>query len=529
MTSDFRSRASNRVMNLGDLLTQAATRHPHRPGLIHGDLCLTWSQLNARVDQGARALQRLGIGKGDCILVHSRNGPEMFETMFAAFKLGAIWVPTNFRIHPADIDHMVKLSDARLVIYDTAFPAHADAALNAGCERAISLGDPKQGEARYADLRDAEDKTPFRAVSVDRDDPCWLFFTSGTTGKPKASVLSHGQMAFVVTNHLADLMPGMTESDASLVVAPLSHGAGVHQLVVTARSAPTILPVGHTFDPEQLFELIERHRISNMFTVPTILHALVTHPAADRFDHSSLRYVIYAGAPMLRDHQKLAIDKLGPCLVQYFGLGEVTGNITVLPDRLHAIDDDAMPVGSCGYNRTGIEIEIQSEAGVPLPAGEIGEICVIGPAVFNGYYRNPEANAESFRDGWFRTGDLGYLDERGFLFITGRRSDMFISGGSNIYPIEIEEKIATHPAVSETCVLGMPDDKWGEIGVAVVALKPGMSLEYGELKSFLADKLASYKIPKRLIVLEELPRSGYGKITKKLVRAAIEEQGLTGE
>ncbi len=525
MSDDFRLRVSNAVMNLGDILTQAAVRHPDQAGLIHGDEMLAWNQLNGRVDQGARALQRAGVGKGDCVLVHSRNSPDMFESMFAVFKLGAIWVPTNFRIHPSDVEHMVELSRAKLVIYDSAFPDHADAALRAGCTRAICFGDPRPGEVTYASLRDAEEVTPFRAARVDRDDPCWLFFTSGTTGKPKASVLSHGQMGFVVNNHLADLMPGLTEEDVSLVVAPLSHGSGVNQLIVTTRCVPTVLPEGHGFDPERLFQLIEQHRVSNMFTVPTILHDLAMHEAVDRYDHSSLRYVIYAGAPMPRGHQKHAIEKFGPCLVQYFGLGEVTGNITVLPNRLHSADDREMLVGSCGYSRTGMQIEIQSDAGDPLPAGETGEICVIGPAVFNGYYRNRGANAEAFRDGWFRTGDLGYLDDRGFLFITGRKSDMFISGGSNIYPFEIEEKIAELPQVSEVCVLGMPDDKWGEIGVAAVALNPGASLDHEGLKAELSDKIAPYKIPKKLVVLPELPRSGYGKITKELVRSVIQNTG----
>ena len=348
-----------------------------------------------------------------------------------------------------------------------------------------------------------------------------LFYLGHDGANPKAAVLSHGHMAFVVTNHLADLMPGMTERDASLVVAPLSHGAGVNQLILVARGVPTILTTGDRFDPDEVFSLIERHRVSNMFTVPTILNALTSHEAVDRYDHSSLRYVIYAGAPMLRQHQKLALGKLGNCLVQYFGLGEVTGNITVLPPHLHSVEDAEMPVGSCGFARTGMDIEIQDETGAPLPAGEIGEICAIGPAVFNGYYRNDAANASAFRNGWFRTGDLGYLDDRGFLFITGRQSDMFISGGSNIYPLEIENIIATHPAVAEACVLGLPDPKWGERGVAVVSLAPDHAVDATALTEFLKGRLASYKIPREIVFVDEIPKSGYGKITKKMVREML--------
>jgi acyl-CoA synthetase (AMP-forming)/AMP-acid ligase II len=263
-----------------------------------------------------------------------------------------------------------------------------------------------------------------------------------------------------------------------------------------------------------------------MFTVPTILKLLTEHPAVDARDHSSLRYVIYAGAPMYREDQKHALKKLGKVLVQYFGLGEVTGNITVLPPALHQLEDDpAIKVGTCGYERTGMQVSIQDEQGCDLATGETGEICVCGPAVFAGYYNNPEANEKAFRDGWFRTGDLGYLDPQGFLYITGRASDMYISGGSNVYPRETEEKVLTHPAVAEVAILGVPDRAWGEVGVAVCVLRPEMRLEERELLAFLDGRLARYKLPKRVFFWEALPKSGYGKITKKEVRAELEARG----
>ncbi|TMJ79741.1 MAG: acyl-CoA synthetase, partial [Alphaproteobacteria bacterium] len=363
---------------------------------------------------------------------------------------------------------------------------------------------------------------------VEYDDPCWFFFTSGTTGRSKAAVLTHGQMAFVITNHLADLMPGTTENDASLVVAPLSHGAGVHQLVQTARGVPTILLSSERFDIDEAFRLIERHRVSNIFTVPTILKMMVEHPAVDRYDHSSLRYVIYAGAPMYREDQKAALKKLGKVLVQYFGLGEVTGNITVLRPDLHEVEDGPQArIGSCGLERTGMQISIQGDDGSELKPFETGEICVIGPGVFAGYYDNPEANAKAFRDGWFRTGDLGHMDEEGFVYITGRASDMYISGGSNIYPREVEEKILTHPAIGEVAVLGVPDSRWGEVGVAVCVPREGAgALTEAEMAAFLAPKVPRYKMPKRFFFWDALPKSGYGKVPKRLVRDELEARGL---
>lgn len=517
-------RQSDRVMNLGDLLTEAATRYPGGQAIVWGNRAWSWTEVNARVDGAANSLVKLGVGRGDKVIVHARNSNEFFETMFAVFKIGAIWVPTNFRIMPDDVAHIAKASGATAMIYGEEFAAHADAAKAAGVEVAVSFGKPRPGEHRYGDLVLAGHGAVFAAAPVDYNDPCWFFFTSGSTGKPKAAILTHGQMAFVIANHLADLMPGTTETDVSLVVAPLSHGAGIHQLIQVARGVATVLTEKNGLDPDEVFRLIERHRVTNMFTVPSIVAALTSDPACDRYDHSSLRYVIYAGAPMLRAHQKTALKKLGPCLVQYFGLGEVTGNITVLPPHLHRAEDGPEArIGTCGFARTGMRISIQDDDGASLAPFEHGEICVIGPAVFSGYFRNEEANAAAFRDGWFRTGDVGYLDDHGFLYITGRRSDMFISGGSNIYPLEIEEKIAAHDAVAEVAVVGLPDEKWGEIGVAAVVAKPGAVLDEEALRAFLADKLASYKTPKRFAFLKALPRSGYGKVTKATVRDLLLE------
>jgi fatty-acyl-CoA synthase len=334
-------------------------------------------------------------------------------------------------------------------------------------------------------------------------------------------------MAFVINNHLCDLMPGTTFEDGSLVLAPLSHGAGVHQLNMIARGAKTVLLPTDRFDAAMAFELIGRHKLTNLFTVPTILKMMVDHPSVYKLDHSSLRYVVYAGAPMYREDQKIALRKLGHVLVQYYGLGEVTGNITVLPPELHNPEEDPrLKVGSCGYERTGMQLSIQDEEGGELPAGKTGEICVCGPAVFAGYYNNPEANAKAFREGWFRTGDLGYMDEEGFLYITGRVSDMYISGGSNIYPREIEEKILTHPAIAEVAVVGVPDPKWGEVGIALCVLGPGAEINEPDLLEWIATKVARYKLPKRVFFWDELPKSGYGKIPKQLLKQELERRGL---
>jgi acyl-CoA synthetase (AMP-forming)/AMP-acid ligase II len=450
--------------------------------MIQGDLVRSWGDMATRVRQGASALAALGVGKGDRVLVHGRNTPALFETMWSCWMLGAVWVPINFRLTPPEVAYLAESSGAVLHLFGRDFAGHAEAARNAAVRAQLWLEEWDGLVGSGAPMANP--------VDVERDDCCWFFYTSGTTGRPKAGMLTHGQMAFVIASHLCDLMPGTTEDDASLVVAPLSHGAGVHALTQVARGAPSILLAGERFDAEEAWALVARYRVTNMFTVPTIVNLLCRDAAVDRHDHSSLRYVIYAGAPMYRADQVHALEKLGPVLVQYFGLGEVTGNITVLPPHLHSIDDAGMKVGSCGVARTGMEIGILDDAGTRLAPFETGEICVRGPAVFAGYFDNPEANAKSFAHGWFHTGDLGHLDEQGFLFITGRASDMYISGGSNVYPREIEEALLTHPAIAEACVVGQPDPQWGESGVAVWA---------------------------------ELPKSGYGKVVKREVARLLEQ------
>ena len=519
---------SRRVMNLAHIVTQNARRFGERPGFIWGERSWSWAEIDAQVSALAAGLSARGIGKGDRVLVHSKNCDTMFVSMFATFRLGAVWVPTNFRLLPDEVAYLSTSSGAKAFLCHGDFPEHAAAvaATQPAPEFTWRIGEGAFGEAEAGDVIARHEGAEVANVAVERDDPCWFFFTSGTTGRSKAAVLTHGQMGFVVTNHLCDLVPGTTEADASLVVAPLSHGAGVHQLMISARGAPSILLSTERFDIDEAYRLIAKYKITNIFTVPTILKMLVEHPAVDAHDHSSLRYIIYAGAPMYREDQKAALAKLGKVIVQYFGLGEVTGNITVLPPRLHVAEDGPEArVGSCGYERTGMEVQIQDDEGRQVAAGTQGEICVIGPAVFAGYYDNPEANAKSFRDGWFRTGDLGHMDEQGFVYITGRASDMYISGGSNIYPREIEEKILTHPAIAEVAVLGLPDPVWGEIGVAVCVPRAGKSATEAEVAEFLAAKIARYKMPKRFFFWEALPKSGYGKVPKRLVRDELEARG----
>ncbi len=521
-----------RAANLSALLSQTAALFPERAGLILEDRSWTWHEIDTRVDALVQGLRALGMQPGHKLLVQSRNNLALFESCWAAFRMGAVWVPVNFRLTPPEVAYLGSSSEATVMLAEDGFAAHVDAVrvASAHLRHVVTVGAPRQGEQGYEALIAANAGAEKSVVDVEADTPLWYFYTSGTTGKPKAAVLTHGQLAFVVANHLADLIPGTTENDCSIAVAPLSHGAGIHALLNVARGAATVLPASDRLEPRTFWSLVERHKVSNVFTVPTIVKILVEDPSVDEFDHRSLRYVIYAGAPMYRTDQKRALQKLGPVLVQYFGLGEVTGCITVLPPSMHSADDaDANAhVGSCGRPRTGMEVAILDEQMQRLPAGAVGEICCRGPAVFAGYFNNPEATAKALRGGWFHTGDLGRMDARGLLYITGRESDMYISGGSNVYPREVEEILLTHPAVREAAVLGLPDAKWGEVGVAVLVCdREGVTPE--DILGHLDGRCARYRWPRHVFFWESLPKSGYGKVTKNEIRRLLSERGEIGE
>ncbi|MBU2664097.1 AMP-binding protein [Actinoplanes bogorensis] len=504
-----------RAVNLAAFLTQTAQRLPSADALVHGDVRWTWRELDSRVGALAAELTRRGVRAGDCVLLHSANSVELVQTMFAVWRIGAVLAPTNSRLTPDEVVVIARACRPVLMVCHASQPDHATAV---ACDQVLWIDGTGP---------DAVSSLPAGAVPdcpVMNGAPAWYFFTSGTSGRPKCAILTHDQMGFVVTNHLCDLMPGTTAEDASLVLAPLSHGAGVHLLTQVVAGARSVLTTGPGLDGAEVWDLVERERVTNMFTVPTILKKIAEHPDAATRDHSSLRHVIYAGAPMFHADQEHARSVLGEVLVQYYGLGEVTGNITVLPPREHGrARPEGMEFGTCGRVRTGMQLAIRDTEGHELGPGETGEICVAGPAVCAGYLDNDEADAAAFRDGWFHTGDLGMTDENGYLYITGRASDMYISGGSNIHPRDIEEKLVAHPDVTEVAVLGMPHPVWGEVGVAVWVGRA----DEDTLRAWLEPRMARYKVPRHFVQWPELPKSGYGKIVKRTIRERLLAEGWT--
>lgn len=334
-------------------------------------------------------------------------------------------------------------------------------------------------------------------------------------------MLTHRNLVAASMNFYSDICPGFGPNDVVLHAAPLSHGSGIYALPNIGKAATNVILASKSFDPELIFQTIEEYRVTNMFAAHTMVKLMVESPAVDRYDHTSLRALNYGGGPMLAEDLKLAMEKLGPCLVQLFGQAESPMTITYLPHGDHLTEGSANQINrlsSAGIPRTDVEVRIFDGDDNELPPWYMGEIVTRSDLVMKGYWRNPEATNRALKNGWLHTGDMGYMDEKGYLFIMDRSKDMIISGGENIYPREIEEVLIRHDAVREVAVIGVPDDKWGEAIKAFVALLPGMFVTEEELISFCRHHIASYKKPKSVDFVDVLPKNNYGKILKRELR-----------
>ncbi|MCK9230968.1 MAG: long-chain fatty acid--CoA ligase [Syntrophales bacterium] len=508
-------------MNVGKFLTKSALTFPDKPAIIHGPKKLTFREFNERSNKLANAFQRLGVTKGDNVAILTYNYPETLETLFACFKAGLGSCPINFRLHPKEYGFIIDHCEARAVVISEEFnePVMDVKDMFPKVEFIITTRGASGELIDYEDLL-AEESSDFNDVDVDPDHLAWLFYTSGTTGQPKGAMLTHRNLVAMSMNFFAD-MCSLGPEDAILHAAPLSHGSGLYALPNVAKAAVNVILESKSFNPEQVFKTIEEHRITNMFAAPTMVKMLIDHPACDKYDHSSMKCLNYGGAPMYVEDLKKAIQKLGPCLVQLFGQGETPMTITYLPIGDHVLEgteEQMKRLASAGIQRTDVEVKIFDDEGNELPMGEQGEIACRSDISMKGYWRNPEETEKTLVDGWLHTGDVGYMDENGYLFIMDRSKDMIISGGENIYPREIEEVLIRHPAVRECAVIGVPDPKWGEAIKAVVSLEPGASVTEEELIVFCTDNIARYKRPRSVDIVDDLPKSNYGKILKRELR-----------
>ena len=528
----------DKVLNIGKHLSEAALRHPDNIGLIQGGESWTWEDLNSRADAFAQGLTDLGVRRGDVVFVMTPNNVTSYECIYSMAKLGVVQAPLNFRATAEEVTEFAEVCQPSVFVVHQDSMSCAEAALRIIPNlRVIVIGTLPEEKRRvgwqtYEEIVSANRGAVVQAVFVKHSDVFRIGFSSGSTGKPKAIVNTYGQMIYTVLNRLADVMVGVTVNDALLAIGPLSHGTRTAIMTNTARAAKTVMLSTPQFREEECWDLIERHKITSLFLVPTMLMRLIRHPTFAGRDTSQLRHVVYAGAPISRADQKLAIRSLGHALVQYYGSGESLGHGTVLGPDLHTLDDDDpdIPVGTIGVARTGTDIEIMSADMEPLPVGETGMLCIRrGPGVFGGYYQAEDADAEVFRGDWLLTGDLARRDGRGFYYVVGRTKDIYKSGGMQVFPNETEAYLIEHPAVAEAYVVPFPDSEWGEIGVAVVTLNEGQNTTEESLIAHLRSRIAAYKLPKRIYIWDEIERASNGKVLKPAVKQEIYARGLAAE
>ena len=497
-------------MNLSLLPQLVARRLPHAPAVSSPGESLTYGQFEVAVAAIAGALRdRHGLAPGARVVLALENGPEVLPLLCAIWRAGLVAVPANAKLHPREFAYILEHSGASLCL---ASPAIA-ASLPAGACPVIATGSADH----LALLRGAA----VTRVDSRAGDPAWIFYTSGTTGRPKGATLTHGNLLFMLQSYLADI-DQLDERDVMLHAAPLSHGAGLYALPHLARGSHNVILPG-SFDAEAVLDCFRRHRNVSMFAAPTMVARLNASPAAGG-DSSGLKCLIYGGAPMYLSDLERSLELFGPRLHQIFGLGETPMTITHLSRRLHGEREHPrwrQRLASSGIARTGVEVRVVDGAGRPLPDGQVGEIAARSPCVMAGYWNDAAASARALVDGWLLTGDLGSFDDEGFLTISGRSKDMIISGGSNIYPREIEEVLLLHPAVAEASVVGAPHAEWGEEVVAFVVARPGQAPAAAELDRVCLESLARYKRPRRYLLVESLPKNNYGKVLKTELRLRL--------
>ena len=506
-------------MNIGYLLTKASRLHGNRLAVQIGEQRLTYAELDQRVGRLAQALRTLGIQQGDRVAIVQRNGPPLFETMFACFRIGATTVPINVRLHPDEVAFICQDCGVKVLV---ATGEYAESALRAHEQmpglQLVGVGSIPHA-LDYESLLSAADPLTTDA-EADPTDIAWLFYTSGTTGKPKGAMLTHRNLLSMTMNYYADVNP-INPEDIVLHAAPLTHGSGLYALPAFAKGAANVILHTHSFDPAVVFDLIQRLRITTIaFLAPTQIKMLLHGPHA-AYDLSSLRNIAYGGGPMYVEDMKQAVEVFGPVLVQIYGQGEAPMTISYLRREEHLTNNNPVAesrLASTGIPRTDVEVRIVDDDDRDAATGTIGEIVVRGDVVMAGYWNRPEVTAQTLRDGWLHTGDLGMMDENTYLYLLDRKKDLIISGGNNIYPREIEEVLLKHPAVYEAAVIGVPDQLWGESVKAIIALHPGSTATDEELIAFCQAHLASYKKPRTVEFIPQLPKNAYGKILKRELR-----------
>ncbi len=511
-------------MSLSHLLLRQAQRDPQRPAIFDGTRpWATYGQWAARSAALARRLRDAGLQPGDRVVLFMRNHPRYLELLWGAWWAGLVAVPVNAKLHTAELEWIIADADARwaFVTRDV-----ADTPL-AGLQRQVDAESPEADALLEPLDAGAADAPAERAPQ----DLAWLFYTSGTTGRPKGVMLTERNLMTMGLGYFADIDP-IAPGDAMVYAAPMSHGCGIYAIPHLMAGARHVVPASGGVDPAELFALGRALGPLSTFAAPTIVKRLVDHAEAAGLTPAdaaaAFKTIVYGGAPMYLADIERALRVMGPRFVQIYGQGESPMVISALSRQQLA--DAAHPRqrerrASVGVAQTPVRVRVADAQGRELPAGESGEVLVRGDTVMAGYWRNLEATAAALRDGWLWTGDVGCIDADGFLTLKDRSKDLLISGGSNIYPREVEEVLLTAPGVAEAAVVGAPDPEWGEVVVAFVVAQPGAQLDARVLDAHCLERIARFKRPKRYLFVEGLPKNNYGKVLKTELRARLRAEG----
>jgi long-chain acyl-CoA synthetase len=507
-------------MNLALWLWRTAQRQGETPALFEGATCVAdyagFARQSAAIAGALRDIH--GVVPGDRVALFLSNDVRYLPMLFGIWAAGAIAVPINAKLHAREAAWILADAGARLCFLDDktagAF-AHLPAQDRPPLPVVIAGSESFAAFCAHAPLG--------APVERGRDDLAWLFYTSGTTGRPKGVMLSNGNLHAMAYAYLADVdepRPG----GATVYAAPLSHGAGLYCLVHVLKAGAHVVPASGGFDAEELLELGRHFGDVSLFAAPTMVKRLVDHAVETAADGAGLRTIVYGGGPMYVADIEQAVAALGPRFLQIYGQGESPMTITTLSracvaDRSHPRWRERL--GSVGTPHSCVEVRIAGEDGTPLAPGETGEILVRGATVMLGYWNRPEATQATLRDGWLWTGDVGCLDEEGFLTLKDRSKDVIISGGSNIYPREVEEVLLTHESVAEACVVGQSDPEWGEVVIAFVVPRKGSVVDPAALDRHCLEQIARFKRPKQYRFVDALPKNNYGKVLKTDLREQL--------
>ncbi|MFZ0718487.1 AMP-binding protein [Mycobacterium sp.] len=495
------------------LIVEALTRHSDRTAFIQDDCRVSYAEAADMTSRIRKVLQDKGIAKGDCVGALSVNSPDVWMAQAAICLSGAMYTG----LHPLGSvdDHVQLCEDAETDIL-IVHPKFADVgaqivARATTVKHLLTLGPADVGEDLLA-LCVGATPEPLTRGGAEEEDIAWLQYTGGTTGRPKAAMISQRAMVQAVFSLIASWR--LPLDPRTLIATPITHAGVLPILPTLLRGGTVVLQAG--FDAEQWLAAVEGHRINYVFTIPTVLYALLDHGGLDRFDLSSLETVVYGASPMSPSRIDEAQQAFGRILLQGYGQTECLAMATSLLPSEH----DPANWASCGRAVAGSLVDVLDEDGLPLPDGTVGELCVRSRAVMSGYWKRPAETAEVLRDGWLRTGDMGYRSDTGVFHIVDRKKDMVISGGFNIYPREIEDVLADDPSVSMAAVIGVPDPKWGEAVKAFVVARPGATPDTAALMASVKQRKGPHHAPKSIEVVDQLPLTKVGKIDKKVLRAA---------